>query len=557
MARSVDAKREAVQVSAVGAGAARHLVMTLAQKIGEKELTSGITSFCKDAMEKGFDGACEGLTTPSGGAVAVGVASGAELAVAPWFGVMVCVTLFCGTTLASWRKNKTKEDELRGEFARLAALIEEHGAGTGGPLERFAELFEARGWVEARLAGHEKVVIARMVAEEIEETLRSAGCATEERLATLAAGVNSLQELMLGNLVIGTDTNERVREMQPDVVATRADVSEILAIVRARSEQHLSEAEMRARLEPAIEARVREEYAQTLAEKESQIQRLTAGALRVAHDPALLARLRNNRDGRGLVDALGAAARNAGADLIEILREQAEWAYLIGEIGIAEESLGTILSLRTHDLDARNRLGHIQRLRGDLDAARESYTHVLSEAPDDAWRAIAYGNLGIVADIRGDLDEAERLYRKSLEIEEKLGRLEGMASDYGNLGNIARTRGNLDEAERLYRKSLEIDEQLGLFEGMASDYCNLGNVALMRGNLNEAEQLYRKSLDIEKKLGRLEGMANDYGNLGIVANRRGDKVKARERWEMARDLYAKLGALHKMKEMEERLGTLK
>ena len=48
-----------------------------------------------------------------------------------------------------------------------------------------------------------------------------------------------------------------------------------------------------------------------------------------------------------------------------------------------------------------------------------------------------YGNLGTIAQIRGDLEQAEELYRKSLQINEQLGHLEGMAADYGNLGIIA------------------------------------------------------------------------------------------------------------------------
>ena len=68
-----------------------------------------------------------------------------------------------------------------------------------------------------------------------------------------------------------------------------------------------------------------------------------------------------------------------------------------------------------------------------------------------------YGNLGKIYFARGDLDEAERMVRQSLEMEEKLGRLEGMASQYGNLGVIYRTRGDLDEAGRSqYSFSLQL-----------------------------------------------------------------------------------------------------
>jgi len=63
--------------------------------------------------------------------------------------------------------------------------------------------------------------------------------------------------------------------------------------------------------------------------------------------------------------------------------------------------------------------------------------------------------------IRDDLDIAEELYRKSLLINEDIGRNEGAASDYSNLGNVYRIRGDLAKAEEMYRKSLELFISIG------------------------------------------------------------------------------------------------
>jgi len=72
-----------------------------------------------------------------------------------------------------------------------------------------------------------------------------------------------------------------------------------------------------------------------------------------------------------------------------------------------------------------------------------------------------YGNLGLVLKTRGDLDGAEAMFRKSLEINEKLGRLEGMASQYGNLGLVLHTRGDLDGARENWSKSRDLFARLG------------------------------------------------------------------------------------------------
>jgi len=204
-------------------------------------------------------------------------------------------------------------------------------------------------------------------------------------------------------------------------------------------------------------------------------------------------------------------------------------------------------------------LGIVMRTRGDLDGAEAMYRKALEINEKLGLlegMAIQYGNLGIVMGIRGDLEGAEAMYRKSLVIDEKLGRLEGMANNYGNLGVVMDTRGDLDGAEAMYRKALAINEKLGRLEGMADQYCNLGNVMGIRGDLEGAEVMYRKALEIDEKLGRLEGMANQYGNLGIVMRKRGDLDGAEAMYRKSLEIDEKLGRLEGMASQYGNLGAL-
>ena len=93
----------------------------------------------------------------------------------------------------------------------------------------------------------------------------------------------------------------------------------------------------------------------------------------------------------------------------------------------------------------------------------------------------------------------------------------------------------------MYRKALEINEKLGRLEGMAKQYGNLGTVLLTRGDLDGAEKMFLKALEINDKLGRLEGKAMQYGNLGNLYELRGDKKKAKEYLVRACDLYKQIG----------------
>ncbi|MCH7752476.1 MAG: tetratricopeptide repeat protein [Planctomycetes bacterium] len=197
-------------------------------------------------------------------------------------------------------------------------------------------------------------------------------------------------------------------------------------------------------------------------------------------------------------------------EFIAVSREIAATAFLVGEIAKAERSTRAILRLRPNDLAAINWLGRIHVLHGELAAAEQHYERALKLANNDAERAVAYGNLGIIYRTRGDLDRAEEMYKKALTIAEQVGLKEGMANQYGNLGIIYRTRGDLDRAEEMHEKSLAIDEQLG----------------------------------------RKEGMANQYANLGNAYEDRGDLVQAREYWVRSRDLYAEIGMPHMVQQMQ-------
>ncbi len=204
-------------------------------------------------------------------------------------------------------------------------------------------------------------------------------------------------------------------------------------------------------------------------------------------------------------------------------------------------------------------LGLIFRTRGDLDQAEAMHRRSL-EIEEKLGRlegmASDYGNLGLIFETRGDLDQAEAMHRKALEINEKLGRLEGMASQYGNLGLIFRTRGDLDQAEAMHRKALEINEKLGRLEGMASDYGNLGLIFKTRGDLDQAEAMHRKALEINEKLGRLEGMANQYGNLGLIFRTRGDLDQAEAMHRKSLEIEEKLGRLEGMANQYGNLGLI-
>jgi len=218
-------------------------------------------------------------------------------------------------------------------------------------------------------------------------------------------------------------------------------------------------------------------------------------------------------------------------------------------IALSERALKMVKKGSEEQAVLLGNLGLIYRRRGELDGAEKMHKKAL--AIDEKLgrleeMASDYNNLGLIYQTRGELDEAEKMYKKALAIHERLGLQEGMANQYGNLGLIYRMRGDLDKAEEMHKKSLHIEEKLGRLEGMASDYAALGLVYYDRQNLGKAEEMHIKGLEIEKRLGRLEGLARQYGNLGIIYQSRGDLDEAEKMYKEALAIDEKLGRLEGM-----------
>ncbi len=319
-----------------------------------------------------------------------------------------------------------------------------------------------------------------------------------------------------------------------------------------------SDEQVKARLRPIVEAEVRAsletEFAAQSTDREKTVDTLLASLMRAAHVPGLIAGLRESRDGRQIFEALRQVSTRTDADFIEVHRGIAEWAFLTGEIDETRRSLERILMLIPDDRDALNRMGHVHRIRRNLTEAEECYQRLLGlTIGEPTWQAVAYADLGLIFKARGELDQAEKMHKKALAINEKLGRLEGMTTDYNNLGVVLQTRGDLDQAEVMHKKSLELNEILARQRGMANSCNNLGIIYMTRGDLNRSEAMHRRSLEINEKLGRLEGIADAAGNLGIIHD-------MRQEFDEAERLYQRViqieEELHRPDSLAKALGNL-
>lgn len=115
----------------------------------------------------------------------------------------------------------------------------------------------------------------------------------------------------------------------------------------------------------------------------------------------------------------------------------------LGHIQEARARIAEILRQAPDNLWAREQLGHLELLYGDLARAEQIYLDCVRVAPERAWH-----NLGVARFLRGRYPEAAVAYRRALESD---------PGDVSSLLNLADTEvelGHREEAEALYLRAL-------------------------------------------------------------------------------------------------------
>jgi tetratricopeptide (TPR) repeat protein/transcriptional regulator with XRE-family HTH domain len=158
--------------------------------------------------------------------------------------------------------------------------------------------------------------------------------------------------------------------------------------------------------------------------------------------------------------------------------------------------------------------------------------------------ARAFNLQGAVALNFGDLVQAEALYRRSLDIRERIGDQRGSAGSWNNLGRVAFRRSDLARAEECFQRALDVQERIGDQQACAGCWHNLGAVARDRGDLSRAEECYRHCLAISERIGELQLTEHAWHSLGIVARDRGDLIRAEDCFERCLTIADRIGDLH-------------
>ena len=92
-------------------------------------------------------------------------------------------------------------------------------------------------------------------------------------------------------------------------------------------------------------------------------------------------------------------------------------------------------------------------------------------------------NLAIIYANQGEVAKAIAFYEQSLELDEKIGDVQGKAATLHQLAIIYANQGEVAKAIALYEQSLELQEKIGNVQGKAATLHNLAdNLCESRGS---------------------------------------------------------------------------
>ncbi len=161
---------------------------------------------------------------------------------------------------------------------------------------------------------------------------------------------------------------------------------------------------------------------------------------------------------------------------------------------------------------AYNNLAVAQMHRGDyrsstrnFERARDLYTEI-GESRRYAW---TLGNLGLLCSYRGEAEESQRLLLECLRRLELVGDGAGQAIFMNNLGLVYRIAGKYEQAVDWARRSMQLVDELGHVEGATQPRINLALSLLALGDIDAAETLADEvtALSVESKLGGIRSEA--------------------------------------------------
>ncbi len=232
----------------------------------------------------------------------------------------------------------------------------------------------------------------------------------------------------------------------------------------------------------------------------------------------------------------------AGTDrsqLCEALEHTANMAFDRGDFAAAAAITDEALSIATEHGDARHEVGLLvnQALNflemGRLEDSAEIFRRLMPRlSSDEEATAHASINYAMLLDRQGKPEEALQRFRRALEIDRKLGLVDGEAGALNHLGNMAWKAQKLDEADGYYAQALVLARRLGDPHHQALTLSNLGLLRQDQGRVQESLAVLQEAVALCEEFAIASLHATAVSNLGFT-------YRALQQLERAEDCIAR------------------
>ena len=214
-----------------------------------------------------------------------------------------------------------------------------------------------------------------------------------------------------------------------------------------------------------------------------------------------------------------------------------------------------------------NNLGYFYELNGDINNALKTYKKSLQLQEDlikiddtnhenYAGIAAALNNIGNIYLEQGLISEAIDYFFNSLKYEEKINNRIGMASSFNNIGSCLDKQRQYDDALKFFNKSLKIRIEENDKRGMGTVYNNIGLAYDNKELTDKALEYYLKSLKVREELEDKSGIATSLNNIGFMYYQNNKPEKALDYCTRSLKLREELGQQSKIASTLNNLGQI-
>jgi len=196
------------------------------------------------------------------------------------------------------------------------------------------------------------------------------------------------------------------------------------------------------------------------------------------------------------------------------------------------------VTLDPDNINAWNRIGHLERQQGQYDKAEIAYKNVTRLSTSKSrTEAVSLANFGLLYQSQNKYGEAIDSFKLALTINTELKNTGGVASNSENLASLYRIQKDFEQAEVFYQKALDVYQLSNQTAKRIEIHSALGSLYQTKQDTELALSEYEKALALNKENPSQRFSAGLYSNMGILAQQKNELEKAEEYFNQSLTLF--------------------